>query len=141
MANISIESKKAEGLRRLHDLCERFHLGSRLEDQLKRDKLYYSYGISMDTIAWDERYPRFVETFQDRYDCYVYHAIESNTAMGKMLSLLYVSDDRSDWPEEEYGEYGVMTFTFIVDAPDGFSDGEFGSIGLGAPMGYLARTW
>ena len=99
----------------------------------------------MDKITYDSRYPVFVENFERQYNGYVYHVIEANTQFGKMLSFLYVSDDEAFWETEclEQRDNAIMSFSFILedDNDDCWFDGEIGSIGLNAPLGYLARAW
>lgn len=135
--NITKEEKKQEAIRRLHVLADRFNLGAKLENYFNQDRLYYSYGYSMDTIHYDESYAESVKEFEEQYQCLVYHAIETGTQFGKMLSFLYVSDNRANWPAEEVAGDTIMSYTYIIE--DGWDEGEFGDIRLGSPMGYLMR--
>ena len=49
---------------------------------------------SIDTISYDKKYEKVVKDFETKHPDYlVYHAIESITSYGKLLSLLYVGDD------------------------------------------------
>ena len=132
------EEKKQEGIKRLHELAARFDLGEKLENYFKEDKLYYSYAYSMDTINYDKRYADAVKKFEKTYNCLVYHAIEADTTFGIMLSFLFVSDHQSDWESEKIDNDRIVSYSFIVE--DGWDEGEFGSIALAAPMGYLMRT-
>lgn len=94
--NITKEAKKQEALRRLQVLADKFDLGPKLENHFGQDRLYYSYGYSMDTINYDASYAESAEAFEKRYRCLVYHAVEAETQFGKMLSFLYVSDNQDD---------------------------------------------
>lgn len=62
--DITKEVKKQEALRRLHVLADRFNLGPKLENYFSQDRLYYSYGYSMDTIHYDESYVESVKAFE-----------------------------------------------------------------------------
>lgn len=135
--NITKESKKQEALRRLHVLADKFDLESKLENYFAQDKLYYSYGYSLDTINYDASYAESAETFEKQYQCLVYHAVEAETQFGKMLSFLYVSDNQDDWSVEELTGKTIMPYTYIIE--DGWDNGEFGDIRLDSPMGYLMR--
>lgn len=135
--NITKEAKKQEALRRLHVLADKFDLGPKLENHFGQDRLYYSYGYSMDTINYDASYAESAEAFEKRYRCLVYHAVEAETQFGKMLSFLYVSDNQDDWPVEELTGKTIMSYTYIIE--DGLDNGEFGDIRLDSPMGYLMR--
>lgn len=141
--NISFEKKKEEALKRMQKICEVFDLGFNLVGYLRQDKIYYSYAYSMDTISYDSRYPVFVKKFEEQYNCFVYHVVEANTSLGKMLSLLYVSDNESDWFGQELNNESIMAYTFILEDDDSscWFDGDFGFIGLSSPLGYLARIW
>lgn len=132
------EEKKQEGLKRLHALAVRFDLGEALEGYFREDKLYYSYAYSMDTIQYDKRYAEAVKRFEKVYDCLVYHVIETETAFGTLLSLLFVSGHRSDWKAEKLSGDRILSYSFVVE--NGWNTGEFGSITMAAPMGYLMRT-
>jgi len=135
--NITMEAKKQEALRRLHVLAERFNLGPKLEDYFAQDRLYYSYGYSMDTIHYDESYAESAAAFEKEYKCLVYHAIEAETQFGRMLSFLYVGDHQEDWTAEELTGKSILSYTYIVNA--GWDEGEFGYIRLDSPGGYLLR--
>ena len=135
--DITREEKKQEALRRLHTLSVKFDLGPNLEKYFSEDRLYYSYGYSMDTIHYDESYAESAKAFENRYDCLVYHAIEAETQFGTMLSFLYVSDYKEDWPEGELRGKTISSYTYIVSS--GWESGEFGDIRLDSPMGYLMR--
>ena len=73
-------------------------------------------------------------------DCIVYHAIESITTQGKLLSLLYVSSDKEDWESERLdNNNNIMSYVFNLDNPD---LSEFGYIAIDSFMGSgaLVRT-
>ena len=132
------EEKKQEAFRRLHALAEQFSLGPNLEKYFSQDRLYYSYGYSMDTIHYDESYAESAKAFEQQYQCLVYHAIEAETSFGKMLSFLYVGNDKEDWKVEELTGKTIMSYTYIIEG--GWDEGEFGYIRLDSPMGYLMRV-
>ena len=135
--NITKEEKKQEALRRLHTLSVKFDLGPNLEKYFSQDRLYYSYGYSMDTIHYDESYAESAKAFERAFQCLVYHAVEVETQFGKILSFLYVSDHREEWPIEELTGNRIMSYSYIIE--NGWDEGEFGDIRLDSPMGYLMR--
>ena len=74
---------------------------------VQQDQEQYSYLTAMgmmgsiDTISYNEDYEKVVKDFEVENKGYVvYHAIESITPEGKLLSLLYTSDDKEDWDVE-----------------------------------------
>lgn len=113
--NITKEEKKQEALKRLHVLVDQFNLGPKIENYFDQDRLYYSYGYSMDTIHYEESYAESAKAFEKRYQCLVYHAIEAETHFGKMLSFLYVSDDQEEWSVEELTGKTIMSYSYIID--------------------------
>ncbi len=121
-----------EAKKRIKELTDKYDLNPNILCYFEEGKLYYSYltfgGIvgSIDTISYDELYENAVKKFEAENPGYVvYHAIETNTRIGKMLSLLYVGADSDNWPAERlYGNY-IMAYTVNFANPD-FS--EFGDI-------------
>lgn len=135
---ISMEEKKEEALLRMSDIADCFNLGDKLIRYLREDKLYYSYGYSMDTINYDDRYVKIVRDFERDRNAYVYHVIEAKTQDGHtLLSLLFVGDYKEDWPTELLEGSSIFSFTTCVEDSE---YGEFGWITMGSPMGYLLRT-
>ncbi|MGN1419165.1 MAG: hypothetical protein ACI4W6_07535 [Acutalibacteraceae bacterium] len=135
--NISREGKKQEALRRLKVLQDKFELGPKLVNYFKDDKLYYSYGYSMDTINYDDRYVKAVKKLESTYHMLVYHAIEICNGADRILSLLYVGDMKDEWSVEELMGNCIMSYTFIAGEEE---KGEFGTIMLDSPLGYLMRV-
>ncbi len=135
--HISLREKKEEGIKRMQNLCDAFNLGDKLVNYLKEDKLYYSYAYSMDTINYDERYAKLVRDFEEERNAYVYHVIEAKLQNGlTLLSLLFVSDYRTDWDTEQLEGNSIFTYTCCIEE-DGYED--MGWIKVDAPMGYLMR--
>ena len=96
---------------------------------------------SIDTISYDKKYEKAVKDFETKHPDYiVYHAIETITAHGKLLSLLYVSSDKEDWESERLeSNNNIMSYVFNLDNPD---LSEFGYIAIDGFMksGALVRT-
>lgn len=121
-----------EAKNRIKELTEKYDLNPNILKYFEEGKLYYSYltfgGMvgSIDTISYDESYDNAVKKFEAENPGYVvYHAIETNTRMGKTLSMLYVGADSDNWPAERlYGNY-IFAYTVNFADPD-FS--EFGDI-------------
>lgn len=111
---MATKRQKDEGLLRLQQLTETFNLNPKLCEYLSEGRIYYSYLVAedlfgcIDTIEWDARFPKLVESFEKKNGAYVYHVIESKTRFGHMLCFLYVSKEknREDWPSERlYEDY------------------------------------
>ncbi len=134
-------------INRINTLIEKCKLNPNVLKYFKEDKVYYSYltagGFmgSIDAISYDKNYEKAVKDFETKHkDCIVYHAIESITAHGKLLSLLYVSSDKEDWESERLeSDNNIMSYVVNIDNPD---LSEFGYIAIDGFMksGALVRT-
>ena len=86
----------------------------------------------------DEEIRPKVEKFEKEHGALVYHAIMNNTEFGKMYSLLYVSKYKSEWERDNEDMNDGYIFSFVLT--EGDYSNEFGSIGVKAVNGGLART-
>ena len=138
---------KEEAINRIKTLIEKCNLNPNVLKYFKEDKVYYSYltagGFlgSIDTISYEKTYEQAVKKFETNHPNYlVYHAIETITAHGKLLSLLYVSDMKEDWESERLeSNNSIMSYALNLDNPD---LSEFGYIAIDGFMesGALVRT-
>lgn len=85
-------------------------------------------------------YRERVKAFEEETQNLVYHVIESNAAIGKMLSLLYVSP----YPEEWHGDMEDLEcrspLVYVINLDDEYCS-EFGAIGIEEADGILVRTF
>lgn len=138
---------KEEAINRIKALIEKCNLNPNVLKYFNEGKVYYSYltagGFmgSIDTISYDKNYEKAVKDFEEKHPDYnVYHAIESITAHGKLLSLLYVSSDKEEWEGERLESNNIiMSYVINLDNPD---LSEFGYIAIDGFMksGALVRT-
>lgn len=138
---------KEEAINRIKALIEKCNLNPNVLKYFNEGKVYYSYltagGFmgSIDTISYDKNYEKAVKDFETKHPDYiVYHAIESITAHGKLLSLLYVGDDNEEWETERLdSNNNIMSYVFNLDNPD---LSEFGYIAIDGFMksGALVRA-
>lgn len=138
---------KDEAINRIKKLIEKCNLNPNVLKYFNEDKVYYSYltgsGFigSIDTISYDKNYEKSVKDFETKHpDCLVYHAIETITTHGKLLSLLYVSDKKEEWESERLeSNNSIMSYVSNLDYPD---LSEFGCIIIDGFMesGALVRT-
>ena len=87
-----------EAIARINTLVRQCGLNPKIAKYSNEGKIYYSYltagGLmgSIDTITYDPKYAEAVRQFESLFrGSKVYHAIETKTGFGTMLSLLYVS--------------------------------------------------
>ena len=138
---------KEEAINRIKTLIEKCNLNSNVLKYFNEGKVYYSYltagGFmgSIDTISYDKDYEKAVKDFEIKHQNYlVYHAIESIATHGKLLSLLYVSEDKEEWESERIeSNNSIMSYVVNLDNP---KLSEFGYIAIDSFMGSgaLVRT-
>ena len=138
---------KHEAINRINTLIEKCNLNSNVLKYFIEGKVYYSYltanGFmgSIDTVSYDKNYEKAVKDFETKHPNYqVYHVIESITTQGKLLSLLYVSDDKEAWESERLeSDNSIMSYVLNID---NFELSEFGYIAIDKFMesGALVRT-
>jgi hypothetical protein len=136
------EAQKAEAIVRMQELVDKLEANPHLVDYLKEGKVYYSYvsGLpSIDTITYDPEYVKAVKAFEKEYNAYVFHAIETHTVIGKMLSLLFVGEYEDDWEEDHFEMTQNRAYAYVVNM-DGNARPEIGTIGLEAISGAILRT-
>lgn len=98
-----------------------------------------SYSLRGGNYWLDNSFKQLVAEFEEKHDYLVYYAILSYTAIGKMLSLFYVSNREEEWSDDwkELNEGFQMSYVFNLDIPE-YS--EFGLIGFKPIVGGLIRT-
>ena len=117
---------KDEAINRIKALIKKCNLNPDVLKYFHEGKVYYSYltmgGFmgSIDTISFEKDYEQAVKEFEKMHPNYlVYHAIESITKYGKLLSLLYVSDDKEEWESERIERNNsIMSYVLNFDIPD-----------------------
>lgn len=98
-----------------------------------------SYSLRGGNYWLDNSFKQLVAEFEEKHDYLVYYAILSYTAIGKMLSLFYVSNREEEWSGDwkELNEGFQMSYVFNLDIPE-YS--EFGLIGFKPIFCGLIRT-
>lgn len=138
---------KEEAINRIETLIKKCNLNPNVLKYFKEEKKYYSYltagGFlgSIDTISYDKAYEQAVKKFETDYpNCLVYHAIESITSHGKLLSLLYVGDKKEDWECERLQSNNfIMSYVLNLDNPE-LSESGCIAIDTFGESGALVRT-
>ena len=105
---------REETIKRTETLVNTFELNPNILKYFKGGQVYYSYTIfmgasaSIDKISYDKEYEKAVQDFETEHKGYiVYHAIESISEQGKMLTLLYVSSDEEEWESERLADDSI----------------------------------
>jgi hypothetical protein len=117
---------KAETIDRIKALIDKYNLNSNVLKYFRKGQVYYSYLTAMgmmgsiDTISYDKEYEQAVKDFETENKGYVvYHAIESITPQGKLLSLLYTSDNKENWECER------LVGNYLLAYVENFSEPNF----------------
>lgn len=91
-------------------------------------------------LFWlSEDYQKRVNAFEAETGNLVYHVIETNTTLGKMLSLLYVSSCPDEWDEDRADLKNCCPLVYVINLDDEYCS-EFGSIIIRNLFGGLVRT-
>lgn len=129
------EMMKEEAIRRMQVA----HLHGKVIYQFRNnDNILLSCGLWLFPLPGE--YKQRIKAFEEETQNLVYHVIESNTAIGKMLSLLYVSP----YPEEWHGDMEDLEcrspLVYVINLDDEYYS-EFGTIGIIDTGGVLVRTF
>lgn len=92
-------------------------------------------------LYWlDDSEKEMIEKFEEKWEGVVYHVILTETTIGRMYSLLYVSKHTEEWEMDLADIQEERVFVYVVnkDMPD-FS--EFGTIGIRPSFGGVIRTY
>lgn len=137
---------REEAINRIKILIDKFNLNKKVLSYFQEGKVYYSYLTangcigSIDTISYNKSYEQAIKQFEEEYHGYiVYHAIETITQHGKLLSLLYVSNDKDGWEDQTLENNYIFSYVVNINDPD---LSEFGDITIGrfSKSGALIRT-
>lgn len=91
-------------------------------------------------LYWaDDEQANIIKEVEDEFGGMVYHAILSNTTIGDLLSLFWVSKDASEWSRDRSDLKGNTAFCYVYNMSDPMCS-EFGYIGYAPVNGGVKRT-
>lgn len=111
----------------------------------KEDRLYYSerinkqYSAVLNVLDENEELHKKVKEFEERTGHLVYHCILTQTTLGTILDMLFISKYEEDW---EYDYEKMDDFYRVMSMATNLSDemlSEMGSILVRPSMGGLER--
>lgn len=123
--NVSREEKKVEAVKRLKEIGVCQEVIRQLEEEDKVSVSEPPFGA----FYWlNDEEKKTVREFEEKHDALVYVVIRSFTNIGKMDSLLFVSDYPEEWDMDMQDLKCNRALAYVInhDAPD---CSEFGSIG------------
>lgn len=101
--------------------------------------LNYSYSI-LGFLYWlTEETQARVNLFEKETGYLVYHVIEDETSIGRLITFLYVSANSDEWEQDKQDLREGFALAFVVNADDELCS-EFGSVGLKSVNGGVVRT-
>lgn len=136
--NISIEEKKNEAIERMMLLG----IFPQTVKQFKDEGLVSISEPPFGAFYWAEGGDlERIKQFETEHNALVYVVIRSYTNIGKMDSMLFVSDYPEEWEmdQDDMKRDQQVAYVYNHDAPD---CSEIGAIGIeGTPAAGLRRTW
>lgn len=127
---------KAEALKRMDILNLHPNVIKEFKEQ---GVLNYSYSV-LGFLYWlTEETQARVNAFEKETGYLVYHVIEDETSIGRLITFLYVSTDSDEWEQDKQDLREGFALTFVVNANDELCS-EFGSVGLKSVNGGVVRT-
>jgi hypothetical protein len=130
------EKQVIEGARRMKMLRM---MSTPVHEFAKYGRLNMSERMGM-LYELNEEQQKIVDEFEEENDAVVYHVIKSNTSIGVMYSLLFVSRHEDDWENDISDIENGCILAYVCNTNDGWCS-EFGSIGVAPSFGGLIRTW
>ncbi len=128
------EKMKNEAIARMEFL--NIH-SSAIKEFADEDKLNLSVGIFLYHL--NDAQLRRVHEFETETDCMVYHVILSNTAIGHMLTFLYVSLYMEEWEQDQKDLEEKTPIAYVANIDDEVLS-EFGVVGIETCSGAVIRT-
>lgn len=80
-----------------------------------------------------------VKDFEATYGFLVYHVIDDQTEIGRLLTLLYISTEKEEWLTDQQDLRDGCPMAYVINCDcDAFS--EFGTVGVKPINGGVVRT-
>ena len=134
MENNIKEKQRKEALERMVML----NLSRQCINAFKSGKVWESEGRgALYELNSDEE--KIVREFESKYNGVVYHVIHNVFEFGECYSLLYVSDDISEWQADRYDLEDGYAMVYVKNIDDDFCS-EFGTIAIRSQFGGLVRV-
>lgn len=125
-------NRRKEALKRIETLEKECGLNVNLAENFKKGEVLYSYVTPqkrlgrMKKLSSNKKYEQIVKKFEDKHKNYVvYHVIHSETYVGEILSILFVSDEPDEWEVERLENGYICAYCINLLYPE---LSEFGDI-------------
>lgn len=130
------EAMKKEAIERMNILNLHPNV---IKEFTEKGTLNYSYS-ELGFLYWltDETQAR-VKKFERETEYLVYHVIEDETSIGRLITFLYVSTCEDEWEADKEDLGAGQCIAYVVNKEDEMFS-EFGSVGLKSINGGVVRT-
>ena len=126
---------KAEAVERMKIL--RLHPNV-IKEFEEKGVLNYSYSV-LGFLYWlTEETQERVKEFELNNGCLVYHVIENDTSIGRLITFLYVSVFQDEWEREKLELKTGYALAYVINTDDGLCT-EFGGVWLKSINGGVVR--
>lgn len=116
---------RKEALKRIETLEKECGLSVNLAERFKNGEVLYSCATPqkrlgrMRKLSSNKKYERIVKTFEKENENYiVYHVVHSETYMGDILSILFVSDEPDEWEMERLENGYIYAYCVNLSCPE-----------------------
>lgn len=135
--NVSMETKKAEAIKRMKalDLYKPYITLFEKNNQIFLSEMtggVYEFNNDEELVAK-------VKAFEEEYDALVYHVIRTMTQFGELYNFLYVSKYVEEWEMDNDDISEGYALAYVWNKTDEWCS-EFGSIGVQGKFGGIVRT-
>ena len=134
---VSREAKKQEAIKRMKAL----DIIDNAIDQFENDDIVMVSEPPMGGLYWlNDEEKEMVRKFEEEHNALVYMVVRAFTNIGKMDSMLFVSDYDEEWEmdNQDIKDGYALTYTVNYDMPN---CADMGSIGVKSIFGGLVRVF
>ena len=133
---VNRDEMKAEAVKRMEILRLHPNVIKEFED---KGVLNYSYSV-LGFLYWlTEETQERVKEFELSNGYLVYHVIENETSIGRLITFLYVSVFKEEWEQEKLELKNGYALAYVINTDDELCS-EFGGVELKSINGGVVRT-
>lgn len=128
------DEQKREALERMTML----HLSRQCINAFKSGKVWESEGYGA-LYEVDDEEQQIINEFEAKHNAVVYHMIHNKFEFGECYTILYVSDEKSEWQSDRYDIEDGYAMAYVKNIDDPFCS-EFGTVAIRSSFGGLVRV-
>lgn len=130
-----MEEKRNEAIKRM----ELLKISKKCISEFKKGNVWESEGYGALYELNDEE-KEIVKKFETKHKGYVvYHLIHNMFEFGECYTILYVSDEKTEWKEDLEDLANGYSMAYVYNKDDEWCS-EFGTVGIRSQFGGLVRT-